>query len=60
MTKKEIIFDWLAQKENRDKLPVTELNKNEFQSLEAYGHIYKYEEDEVGCIGKQYFRIVKK
>lgn len=60
MTTREIILGWLYQKENRDKLPKKQVTQTEYEAFENYGHVLKYENEEVGCIGKQYFRLIKK
>jgi hypothetical protein len=60
MTKNEIVNEWLSKEENRKHLDKMEVDKNQYDTYEEYGAIYRYENDEVGLIGRTYFLLIKK
>lgn len=59
MTREEIILDWLSKKQNRDKLPIVEVDECTYDALDHYGKIYHFGTDSVNLIGDK-FKIIRK
>jgi hypothetical protein len=57
MSKEDIVLEWLAIKENRDRVQVREMQQNHIDAFETYGFVYRYGDDILGCMSEQVFKI---